>query len=229
MYLGPKLYRGAASLHPTVSVGRCASDGARPGCAPAGSDAKFARAAISPNLSPFALKVETFLRMAGFQYVVDTSKPLGPKGKCPWITVNGVDVTDSELIIEHLLTLRPHALPAYRALTPQQHALGRVVQVALDEHLVLAMAAHRFVVDGMRHLVPMMAPRYRRRYRLLRPLAALWATASFRSIGWDRDREELVALMHRDLTALADLLGDRPYLLGDEVTPYDAAVFGYES
>ncbi|XP_037069152.1 failed axon connections homolog [Pollicipes pollicipes] len=164
--------------------------------------------------------------MAGFQYVVDTSKPLGPKGKCPWITVNGVDVTDSELIIEHLLTLRPHALPAYRALTPQQHALGRVVQVALDEHLVLAVAAHRFVVDGMRHLVPMMAPRYRRRYRLLRPLAALWATASFRSIGWDRDREELVALMHRDLTALADLLGDRPYLLGDEVTPYDAAVFG---
>ena len=36
------------------------------------------------------------------QLQLDTKNPFGPKGKTPWITVDGQDVADSQLIIEYL-------------------------------------------------------------------------------------------------------------------------------
>ncbi len=36
------------------------------------------------------------------RYEVDFEEPMSTKGKCPWITVNGVDVADSQLAIEYL-------------------------------------------------------------------------------------------------------------------------------
>lgn len=33
---------------------------------------------------------------------IDTKKPFGPSGKTPWITLNGTNLTDSQLIIEYL-------------------------------------------------------------------------------------------------------------------------------
>ncbi|XP_037088931.1 failed axon connections homolog [Pollicipes pollicipes] len=58
---------------------------------------QFERGTNCPNLSPFALKLETFLRMAGIKYVVDTEEPQGSRNKCPWITFNGQELSDSEL------------------------------------------------------------------------------------------------------------------------------------
>merc|ERR1712002_1000770 len=51
---------------------------------------QFRRGLVCPNLSPFALKVESFLRLANIEYQVDTEEPFGSKGKCPWISVDGV-------------------------------------------------------------------------------------------------------------------------------------------
>ncbi|KAF0308209.1 Failed axon connections [Amphibalanus amphitrite] len=56
---------------------------------------QFERGTNMPNLSPFALKLETFLRMANIQYVVDTEEPQGARGKCPWITINGCPTRSS--------------------------------------------------------------------------------------------------------------------------------------
>ena len=52
----------------------------------------FPRHRHRPSGSPFVIKLETYLRMAGIKYEVDTSKPMGPKGKSPWITFNGEEV-----------------------------------------------------------------------------------------------------------------------------------------
>lgn len=40
--------------------------------------------------------------MCNCEIQVDTTKPFGPSGKTPWISLNGVDMTDSQLIIEFL-------------------------------------------------------------------------------------------------------------------------------
>lgn len=55
-----------------------------------------------PTPSPFVLKLETYLRMAKIAYEVDKSDIWGPKGKTPWISINGQHVSDSQLIVEFL-------------------------------------------------------------------------------------------------------------------------------
>jgi hypothetical protein len=55
------------------------------------------------NLSPFCVKLETYLRMAKIEYEVDTMDALfGPSRKFPWISINGEHHTDTEFIISYL-------------------------------------------------------------------------------------------------------------------------------
>jgi Glutathione S-transferase N-terminal domain len=64
---------------------------------------QFPRGRTTISLSPFPIKVETFLRMNGIEYVNDYDYPYSPdKHKSPWITVNGEDVSDSQLVVEFL-------------------------------------------------------------------------------------------------------------------------------
>ena len=66
---------------------------------------QFAPAFGLPNASPFCMKVETYLRMAGLPHelVNDGLRVMkAPKGKLPFIDDDGVVVADSTFIIEHL-------------------------------------------------------------------------------------------------------------------------------
>lgn len=47
------------------------------------------RAYTCPNISPFVIKLETYLRIKNIDYEIDFSKPFGPFGKSPWITFEG--------------------------------------------------------------------------------------------------------------------------------------------
>ncbi|WP_246729856.1 glutathione S-transferase N-terminal domain-containing protein [Methylocystis sp. MJC1] len=56
-----------------------------------------------PDWSPFVIKAMTLLKMAGVDYVVDTSGfRKAPKGKLPYIEDDGVMVADSTFIRLHL-------------------------------------------------------------------------------------------------------------------------------
>ena len=64
----------------------------------------FPRARDCPNPSPFPLKLETWLRVQNIQYVTDFKHAMSPdKGKSPWITLNGQDVADSQIALEHIV------------------------------------------------------------------------------------------------------------------------------
>ncbi|XP_069158348.1 failed axon connections homolog [Procambarus clarkii] len=94
---------------------------------------QFVRGRYCPNLSPFALKLEAFFRLANIKYVVDSQTPFGPKGRCPWITINGEEVADSEFILEHLTHRFNLDLDAH--IDPRQAAVLEAVRVLADEHL----------------------------------------------------------------------------------------------
>lgn len=64
----------------------------------------FGNSDFLPSVSPFVLKLETFLRFANIPYETDKSDMWGPKGKTPWISLNGHHIGDSQLIIEFLKT-----------------------------------------------------------------------------------------------------------------------------
>ena len=59
-----------------------------------------------PSVSPFCLKLDAFLRIAGIAHeAITAATPFGgPKGKAPWITLDGETLGDSSLIVEYLRT-----------------------------------------------------------------------------------------------------------------------------
>src|SRR6185436_8427845 len=80
------------------------------------------------NPSPFCMKVEVFLRLAGLEYAVVTAAPLGqPKGKLPVVRDEGLVVPDSEAIVAHLQRVHGARMPSALAApdTPRQLLLRR--------------------------------------------------------------------------------------------------------
>lgn len=65
-------------------------------------------------------------------FQVDSKSPYGPKGKCPWITINGEDIGDSEFVLDNLTQRFNVNLESH--LTTKQVANLEAVRVLADEH-----------------------------------------------------------------------------------------------
>src|SRR5829696_8631182 len=87
-----------------------------------------------PTVGPFALKLLAWLELAGIPYeqVVEGNPRKGPKGKNPWIELDGERIGDSEVIID-LLTAR-HRVNLDEGLAPEQLALGHAWRRTFEEH-----------------------------------------------------------------------------------------------
>ncbi len=58
---------------------------------------------------------------------------MGPKGKTPWITLNGQDFGDSQLCLELLAKRYQKDFSAH--LTAEERAIARSLQIMAEEHL----------------------------------------------------------------------------------------------
>ena len=190
---------------------------------------KFGPAWGLPDPSPFCLKVETYLRMAGLDYEAVAGSVLkAPKKKLPYLEDGGETVADSGFILDHLR--RRYGDPLDARLTPAQHALALAVRRLLEEHLYWVALYSRWLEDDnwaqvrplffsglpwpLRALV---AERVRVQTR-----RALYAQGLGR-----HNRAEVYRLGADDLAALAALLGEHDYLLGEAPTSVDATLYGF--
>jgi len=176
-----------------------------------------------PNNSPFVLKLETYLRMANIPYRIDNTYPHGPKGKTPWITLNGQHYTDSQLIIEFLSMKYDKIIGHY---TAEQRAYGRAVRIMMDEFTGFGFALWRYVHDDGQNLHKTFAlpPRTLQAFRKAarkRVLTNAWGQ------GIGRHTEtEVIIMTKENLRAVSLILGSKKFLLGDEPSEDDCAVFG---
>ncbi|XP_037793156.1 failed axon connections homolog [Penaeus monodon] len=179
---------------------------------------------FTPNLSPFVLKLLTFLRLSGLPHLVDHKEPFGPKGKTPWITLNGEDLTDSHLIIERLS--RQYNIDLTDSLTVKQKAAAKAFTIMIDEHVCWCLRAWRFNEDGGRNLKEGMSlPFYK---RLLLPLFIWQQQNALWHQGVGRHSHDAVrAMMKEDLLALSKYLGDKPFLMGDTACVVDCSMFAF--
>ena len=186
---------------------------------------QFSRAPSCPNISPFALKVETYLRATNTRYVTDDSQPFGPLGKCPWITLNGREIADSSQILDVLSSQLKARLPV--RCDEERRAAGRAFQVMLEEHTAWGIFFKRYSLDKMRYVWSELP----RTVRRLLPHMRLTFPRSFarrcREQGIGRFTEpEVLQSIERDLRALSTFLGDREFFLGGAVSELDCCVFG---
>lgn len=105
---------------------------------------QFYRAKTHPNASPFPMKLETYYRIAGIEYIVDFHQPMSDKGKSPWITFNKKDIADSQISLEHLIKQMPEKdISAH--LSPEEKAVARGFRAVLEDHLYFCILVDRWV------------------------------------------------------------------------------------
>ncbi|XP_047469534.1 failed axon connections homolog [Penaeus chinensis] len=185
---------------------------------------QFQRGKFCPNLGPFALKVETFLRLAGIEYKVDTESPFGPKGKCPWITLNGEDLGDSEFILERLASEFDVDLDSH--LDPQKAAALEAVRILADEHLFWCVITWRYWLDGCKSFLKSQsfAPFLRRAFPLFMK-RGMKERARHHGIG-KHSPEEIFHMCKKACRALSLVLGESPFFGGERPSTADCAIFG---
>jgi glutathione S-transferase len=109
---------------------------------------KFAPTWGLPDLSPFVVKLETWLRLAGIPYETRSGDPRkAPKGKIPYIVDDdGTTMGDSRFIAEHLA--RKHGVTLDAWLSPAQRAVATASQSMLEEHLYFVLVYERWQIDA---------------------------------------------------------------------------------
>ncbi|XP_042867419.1 failed axon connections homolog [Penaeus japonicus] len=180
---------------------------------------------LAPNVSPFVLKLETYLRLAKIPYQLDFDEPLGPKGKSPWVTWNGEDIADSQVIIERLG--RHYGKDFTSKLTAEQQAAARSLTLMVTEHLCWGLRVWRHELDQGRAVIQSMAnvPLY---MRLGMPLFRWKIMRDLRVQGMGKHSpEEVGDMVKKDLAAISLYLGEKPFLMGKEPSEVDCTVFGF--
>jgi glutathione S-transferase len=183
-----------------------------------------------PSVSPFCLKLDAFLRIAGIPHrVVIDAAPFGaPKGKAPWIEHEGRKIGDSGFIIDHLKTR--FAIDPDAGLTAAERGTALALRRLIEENLYWTVVYDRWMVDanwaqvGPVVLGAMPAPVR----GLVGSVARRAVRAQLRGHGIGRHaRDEIHAIGRRDIGALADVLGDKPCFLGNSATEIDAVAYGF--
>ncbi|BFZ11432.1 hypothetical protein BsWGS_14471 [Bradybaena similaris] len=184
---------------------------------------QYGKALTVPSISPFVMKLATYLRVAGIPYIDAYSRQSGPKNKLPWIQYNQQVVPDSQLCIQFLNVQRQVDLNS--RLTRDQLATGHLIRRVSEESLYWVLLMWRLVFDARGDL-----------YRELGvPTVVLWymhreAKPRLWSHGIGRfTQQEVVKIMEDDLGAISTILGERSFLFGDsvdDVTEFDCALFG---
>jgi glutathione S-transferase len=182
------------------------------------------------NASPFALKLETWLKLAEVPCQVRETVFLAraPKGKVPYIRDGDRIIGDSSLIIGHLKATR--GIDPDAGLGERECAEALALQRLFEDHLY-------FVLLWSRWLDPAGWAETREAFfehfpGALRPAARSYARWRIRRIlqaqGMGRHRpEEIYAMGREDLRAVAVYLEERSFFMGERLTSIDAVAFGF--
>lgn len=180
-----------------------------------------------PSSSPFVTKAMILLKMAGQPFGIEIVQDLSttPKGKLPYLRDNGEVVADSEIIRRHLENR--YGAEFDQGLSPAERASARALSRLAEEHLYWCIMYSHWQIDRHWPVIKEMffgtLPPDQRdmiaedvRKQVLRDL---------HGHGMGRHSyDEMLDFARDDLKAIADSLGDQPFLFGETPCSADAAV-----
>lgn len=181
-----------------------------------------------PNPSPFCMKGEILLKMAGLEYenqiLSDPRK--APKGKLPYMSDAGQDIADSSLIRRHLED--KYGTDFDPALNDTDKAISHAMARMVEERLYWVVLYSRWVDDHNWPIIKNfwfgnMPPVI----RSLIPMIALKQTkAALNGHGIGRHNSaDIYAFGAQDLAALSQQLGEKQFMFGDSPSSLDATAY----
>jgi glutathione S-transferase len=180
-----------------------------------------------PDPSPFVMKSEIQLKMAGRPYRKAPGRlDAAPKGKLPYIEDAGETVADSTFIRVHLE--RKYRVDLDDGLGGAERALAWTIERLLEDHLYWAILQARWMVPenfakGPARFFDALPEAVRAE---VREQTRQKVAGRLDAHGMGRNSSEEVAeLGGRSLAALSALLGDKPYVTGDRPCGADATAF----
>ncbi|XP_066983590.1 failed axon connections isoform X2 [Macrobrachium rosenbergii] len=194
---------------------------------------QFTRTPVLPSLSPYCLKVETWLRLAGIKYenVDHKMKYKSKKGQLPFVEVNGEEIADSAIIIKELGSRYNQDLDA--GLTPEQRNVAHATISMIENHFAWVVkwwrcrcpgewvrAAKLNLQQALNTRIPNAVLNFAFKLRFRQAAKKVRA----HGIGVHKP-EEIEEFGHNDLMVLSDLLGDKPFFFGDAPTTLDVVAF----
>ena len=181
------------------------------------------------DASPFVVKVDLFLKMAGleYQFVADFNNlKKSPKSKLPFIEDNGEKVADSAFILQYLTD--KYQLSIDNHLTDSQRAQASLYTHALDESLYWALVYSRWLKEDTWPII-------NNNFFGQLPVPLKWfipnilrkgVKKTLNNQGFGRHNEsELLNKTNEQLHALSVLLADNKYFFGDKPCSFDAVAY----
>lgn len=181
-----------------------------------------------PSVSPFCLKLDSFLRLADINHQsLTASTPFGgPKKKAPWIEYQGRKMGDSTLIIDFLKV--EFGIDPDSHLSATERAKGTAIQRLIENNLYWAMVYDRWLREEnwpiLKGTVLGSIPSALR--MVLAPIArrGVKKQLNVQGIG-EHSPEEIAAIAGKDIAALSGLLGEQDWFCADRVSMVDATVY----
>lgn len=194
---------------------------------------QFTRTPVLPSLSPYCLKVETWLRLAGIKYenVDHKMKYKSKKGQLPFVEVNGEEIADSAIIIKELGARYNQDLDT--GLTPEQRNVAHATISMIENHFAWVVKSsfcnnpdlyiQGFNLD-LKQVTQRSLPAVILNFLFKRKVKAAAKKVRAHGIGVHKP-EEIEEFGHNDLMVLSDLLADKPFFFGDSPTSLDVVAF----
>jgi glutathione S-transferase len=178
-----------------------------------------------PCPSPYVMKADILLQLLGVPFTRATADldAVG-KHKAPYAIDDGQVIEDSTFIRWHFEAKTGRDLDA--GLSPEQRGAAWMIGTSLENRLSQIMACERWLIDtnfdkGPRQFF-MDVPEAMRAAVIEQVRGDFVRT--MQGAGFARfTRAEQMRLARADIAAVADLLGDKPFLFGDEPTAADAS------
>lgn len=177
-----------------------------------------------PTASPFCMKSICMLHAAGLPYeVIETGDPRGaPKQKLPFIDVDGAQIPDSEQIRAFVEAAAD--IDFDEGLSERDRGVSRAIIRMVEEHIYFAIVADRWGEDdNWEHVrraffsdIPAIIRGFVTRQIRKQALAQLDGQGIGR-----HSREERFDRVRRDIIAIREVLGDKPFLFGEQPTAAD--------
>lgn len=180
-----------------------------------------------PDPSPFCMKAMVLLKLAGLEYETSICDPRkAPKGKGPVLHDDGSLIPDTTFMRWHIE--EKYGFDFDAGLTEDQRGVSWAIEKLCEDNIYWAIVHERWMVDknfqaGPVHFFDPIPFPVR---QLVVPVVRRQVKRDLWGQGFGRhSRKEIVDLGNRGIDAISQVLGDKPFLMGDEPKGVDAMVF----